>query len=159
MKAQVISFRCTLKNRLGQFISSSVSGEVVNQSQEEGSRWLRGLVAGLQNVKPGEKRCIMVSAEAAYGFYDPELAAEIPRSELKRGRKLKLGDELRMFSPERNCAKTFRVVGATPQSVFVDANHPLAGQDLVFDVEITSARELEEGEDGFPKPREARSFH
>ncbi|MEW6056680.1 MAG: FKBP-type peptidyl-prolyl cis-trans isomerase [Bdellovibrionota bacterium] len=141
MKAQIVSFRCILKNKLGQVLSSSVNNDVINQL-EEGTENLKGLVAGLQDVKKGEKRQIFVPADQAYGLYDPGLVVEVPRNQLARGSHLELGNEIVTRSTADGRVRTFRVVDAVEDCVVLDGNHPLAGQDLTFEVEITAAREV-----------------
>ena len=145
MRVQIVSFRCVLKNKLGQFISSSVNQEVVTTaSHDDEDAILPDLVEGLRGLKKGQKRKINVAAERAYGFYDPKLVVEVSRTEIPRGRQLRAGDSVKgNFAGEGRMA--FRVVSATSAYVMLDGNHPLAGQDLVFDVEVTSSRtEFEE---------------
>lgn len=140
MKAQIVSFRCILKNKLGQIVSSSVNNDVINQL-EEGAKNLKGLVAGLQDVRAGEKRQIFVPADEAYGHYDPQLVVEVPRSQLLRGESLGVGDEILGQCTIDGHIRTFRVINALEDAVILDGNHPLAGQDLTFEIEITAARE------------------
>ncbi len=140
MKAQIVSFHCVLKDKLGQVISSSFNSEVINQLEKDGD-FLRGLVAGLQDVKTGERRKIHVSADQAYGLYDPELVVEVPRRELQQGRQLGIGNEIVTRSTEDGHTRVFRVVNTAVDYVVLDGNHPLAGQDLIFEIEVTAARE------------------
>ena len=139
MKVQIVSFKCILKNKLGEIVSSSVNYDVINQL-EEGTKSLKGLVAGLQNVKAGEKRHIYVPADQAYGLYDPKLVVEVPRKQLLRGDQLEVGSEIMTRSTEDGHLRTFRVINAAEDYVVLDGNHPLAGQDLTFEIEITAAR-------------------
>jgi FKBP-type peptidyl-prolyl cis-trans isomerase SlyD len=140
MKVQILSFHCVLKNRLGHFISSSFNQDVINQL-EEGTGKLQALVAGLQDSKVGEKRQVKVSAVEAYGLYDPELVEEVRRSDLTDGDKLVVGSEVIRHSRDPGENEIYRVTHATQSSLTLDGNHPLAGQDLVFDIEIVTARE------------------
>lgn len=152
-KVQVISFSCVLKNKLGTVLAESVQTQVVNSLEHGGD--LKELVRGLQNVKPGERRVIEVSAEKAYGFYDPDLQGEIPKENLSNGSRLTVGDTLQLFSPEKNISRIFRVVEVDSNEIYVDGNHPLAGQDLIFEVEILDARNLrpDESLDLFVNPK------
>ena len=141
MKAQIVSFHCVLKNKLGQVLSSSFNQDVINQLESEGGR-LKGLVDGLQNVTQGEKRQVAVSAGEAYGLYDPKLILEVPRAELALGHRLVLGNEVaRQASANHGESRMFRVIRTSDLSVTLDGNHPLAGQDLIFDIEVVSARD------------------
>jgi FKBP-type peptidyl-prolyl cis-trans isomerase SlyD len=137
MKAQIVSFHCVLKDRIGKIISSTFNHDVITYIQGQNDQ-LQGLVEGLQNLKKGEKRKISVAAQKAYGFYDPELVVEFARRSLEHGSELTAGQEVTTeLNGER---RTFRVIKASRDSVTLDANHPLAGQDLVFEIETTAAR-------------------
>lgn len=143
MKAKIVSFNCILRSRVGnRFISSSFNHDVITTPNGAGASdaLLSGLADRLQDLKTGEKRRIFLTAQEAYGFYDPELVRECSRGEVSDGERLEVGCEVlaRAASGER---KMFRVVEAKAGSVTLDANHPLAGMDLIFDIEATEARE------------------
>lgn len=149
MKAQIVSFHCVLKDKLGQVLSSSFNQDVINQlesGQASGNdSRLRGLVAGIQNVRPGERRQFTVPAREAYGPYDPDLVLKVSRSDLLLGDRLVVGSEI-VSQPDRDgVQQTYRVVEVHPTRsgdiLVLDANHPLAGHDLVFDIEVVSARD------------------
>jgi FKBP-type peptidyl-prolyl cis-trans isomerase SlyD len=161
MKAQVISFNCVLKDPLGRVISSSFNNDILTdivgpamadqnclspvlaRSQPGYSDFhepIKGLVEGLQGLKKGERRTILVNAERAYGFYDPDLVMKIARKKLPHGEALEIGYQVVTQAKDGEC-RIFRVIEADVQSVTLDGNHPLAGQDLCFDVEATSTRE------------------
>jgi FKBP-type peptidyl-prolyl cis-trans isomerase SlyD len=145
MKAQVISFRCIMKNKLGQILSSSFIREAINQS-DSGNDRLPGLVNGLQSVQVGEKRTIAVPADHAYGIYDPELIIELRRSELAYGDRITRGSQILRRHGHSSEERLFRVIRLDGDSVIIDGNHPLAGHDLVFEVEILSAREAQDAD-------------
>lgn len=154
MRAQVISFHCVMKNRLGKVLSSSFNQNVINQRESENDR-LPGLIDGLQSVKTGEKRSILVPADLAYGLYDPALIVELRRSELEYGDRLALGSQILRSVGHASEKHLFRVIQLNDDSVIMDGNHPLAGHDLVFEVEIVSAREVQDDdflEDSLPIP-------
>lgn len=142
MRAQIISFHCVMRNKLGQVLSTSFNQDVINQRDIENDR-LPALVEGLQSVEVGEKRSITVSADGAYGIYDPGLVIELRRSELEYGARLILGSQiLRRHGPGSE-PRIFRVIRLNKETVVMDGNHPLAGHDLIFEVEIVSAREAQ----------------
>lgn len=141
MKAQVVSFHCILKNKLGQVLSSTFNNEVITQPGVGNGQILKGLVDGLQNIKKGERRLINVSAEQAYGFYDPGKVIHCRRDEVPRGSSLKIGDQVLMKSDDDGTRLSLRVASMDPEWVTLDGNHPLAGQDLVFEIEATQARD------------------
>jgi len=145
MKAQIVSFHCVLKNKLGQILSSSFNQDVINQIKKtdlpSDNQKLRGLIAGIQNVCKGEKRQFTVTADNAYGPYNPDLVLNVLRSDLLTGDGLVIGSEIVSQSGPNDSRQTFRVVQIIGEILVLDANHPLAGQDLIFDIEVVSARE------------------
>lgn len=141
MRIQIVSFHCTVKNNLGQVLSTSTNQDVVTTLDEKEVSILPGFASALQGLKQGEKRRVKLSAEQAYGLYDPELQIAIPRSKLARGKELKIEDQVVGRFTNEKTPRVFRVVSEDSKKVLLDGNHPLAGQDLVFDIEVTSARE------------------
>ena len=141
MRVQIVSFHCVLKNKLGQFISSSFNQDVTTSSLAPQAPMLPGFIDALKNLKKGEKREISLSADQAYGFYDPSLVMDIPRSKLSRGKQLRTGDVVHGMFKSDQTPRDYRVASCSSQSVSLDGNHPLAGQDLIFNVEVTACHE------------------
>lgn len=148
MKAQVVSFHCVMKDSLGRIISSSFNQDVITElpsSQTETTdQNLRGLIQALRDVRTGEKKKISVSAREAYGLYDPKLLIVLKRSDLPKGQRFRLGTEVVMEG------RSYRIVETDANTVTLDGNHSLAGQDLHIDLEIVEAREAEA--DDFDRP-------
>lgn len=142
MKPQVVSFRCILRDTIGQHISTTVNLDVLNQSGEGDD--LPRLAERMQGLRPGEKRKIALSAGEAYGFYDPNLVLETSRREICRA-KVRVGDQVEVVD-EAGDARPFRVTKLLGGRVWLDGNHPLAGRDLVFDIEVTDARDATQEE-------------
>ena len=139
---QIVSFHCVLKNKLGKVISSTFNQDVITEPLEGSAEkdHLRGLVDGLKNLKKGEKRQIMLTASEAYGFYDPSLVIEVSRKSIFQSRNIQIGSEVLAQAPNGE-NKVFRVIQILGGKLVLDANHPLAGQDLIFDIEATEARD------------------
>lgn len=142
MNGQIVSFHCVLKDRLGRVISSSFNQNVSTQDSPSGQ--LRGFSRGMQDLKVGECRKIFVGAEEAYGFYDPNKIVELSRDELPE--QIRLGDVI-MVGANNNAPQSHRVVGMTGELVTLDGNHPLAGQDLIFEIEAVEVRD-DDGAEG-----------
>jgi len=164
MNAQIVSFHCVLKNRLGHVLSSSFNRDVINQPALQGAenhpeavhQRLRGLAAGIQNVRAGERRQFMVPAEEAYGPYDPGLVVEVRRAWLSEGGRLDIGSEVRGKVGPRGRNLVYRVAQIKGDLLVLDANHPLAGHDLIFDIEVVSARDARQEDFGEPEPGAVR---
>lgn len=137
MRAQVISFNCVLKNKAGQLISSTYNREVLTLSEREPGGFLSGLNKNLQNLKKGEKRIIAVAAEEAYGLYDPQKVILFPRKKLPN--TARKGDLINIVS-KTGVQRSYRVLELHSDFASLDSNHPLAGQDLIFEIETLEAR-------------------
>jgi FKBP-type peptidyl-prolyl cis-trans isomerase SlyD len=139
MKAQIVSFHCILKNKVGTIISSTFNHDVITHVERPGNQ-LKGLIEGLQNLRKGDKRSISLSADQAYGFYKPDLVIEVSRKRLTQSDKLQVGNQVLAQSDDGE-TKVFRVTQINGNSVTLDGNHPLAGQDLIFEIETTETRD------------------
>lgn len=138
MAVQVVSFYCVLKNNLGQVISSTFNRDVLTGGAQKTNR-LDALAEALQNLQKGEKRKINVRAEQAYGYYNPELVLVRSIEEIEFDEPLRLGEQVTYVRDGKKQA--YLVTEINNDSVTLDGNHPLAGQDLVFEIEATEARE------------------
>lgn len=139
MRAQIISFKCIVKNKAGKFISSTYNHDVLTVSETPSHSFLSGLNKNLQDLKKGEKRVISVLAEEAYGLYDPKKVILFPRRKLPGNvKKGMLVHIVRKSGVQRG----YHVVELhSAELVSLDGNHPLAGQDLVFEIEAIEARD------------------
>lgn len=136
MSIQVISFNCLLKNKAGQFISSTFNRDVLN-SLENPEAMLYGLAKGLQNLKKGERRSIALTASEAYGLYDPQKVIFFPKSKLPQ--HVRVGETISIVG-KSGTVRVYKVLHLHDDMVSLDGNHPLAGQDLVFEIEALAAR-------------------
>ena len=139
MKVQVVSFLCILRNRTGEVISSTVNQEVLT-GLEGYSGMYAALAQGLTCIKEGEKRTIFIPADQAYGLYDPKLVIQVPRSKLNLEHPVHAGHQI-VIEDESKRTRTFYVKKVSTSLLTLDGNHPLAGQDLIFDIEATAARD------------------
>lgn len=89
----------------------------------------------LVGMAPGEKKKIVVSPEDAFGDYDDECVFTIERSQLPDDMQPEVGMELEL-TDEDDESVAVTVVDLTDTTVTFDANHPLAGEELTFDIEL-----------------------
>lgn len=144
MGAQIICFNCVLKDKYGTLISSSVNRNVLTSLPGEGGL-LSGLAKGLQHLTKGEKRSIALSAEQAYGFYDPKKVILFPLRKIPDFAHLRVGQPVSIVGKSGE-VRTYRVLQIYGEMVSLDGNHPLAGQDLVFEIETLDVRDATEEE-------------
>jgi FKBP-type peptidyl-prolyl cis-trans isomerase SlyD len=138
MRAQVISFNCVLKDKAGRVISTTFNREVLTATGVTQTEVLSGLNKGLQNIKKGEKRTIALPAIEAYGLYDPKKVILFPRKKLPNS--IKKGELIKIVC-KNGIERSYRVLEIYDDLVSLDSNHPLAGQDLIFEIETLEARE------------------
>lgn len=88
-------------------------------------------------MEPGEKKKILIPAADAFGEYDKERVFTVPRTDLPEDLVPEVGDEL-VLSNEDDEDLGVTVLEASADSVTFDSNHPLAGENLTFEVELVS---------------------
>lgn len=96
---------------------------------------IQGLDEQVQGMNVGDKQTLTIPADAAYGPHRPEGVQSVPRSQIPDGVDTSVGARLQATGSDGR-AMTLTVIDNTEDAVTVDANHPLAGKDLVFDVEL-----------------------
>jgi peptidylprolyl isomerase len=91
--------------------------------------------AALIGMAPGEKKTVNVPSDDAFGDYDGEYVFTIDRSQLPDDLQPETGMELEL-TDENDQSLVVTVTEVTDKTITFDANHPLAGEDLVFDIEL-----------------------
>ncbi|MBI1363754.1 MAG: peptidylprolyl isomerase [Proteobacteria bacterium] len=136
MSQKVISFHYTLKDDKGAVIESSKGGEAM------------AVLTGSDSILPkvektllamgiGDKKSVKLSADEAYGPYDERLVGQAGRNELPE--QLEVGMQ---FTAQQGAHMSIVTVTAFDDNVVhLDANHPLAGKALEFDLEVTGSRD------------------
>jgi FKBP-type peptidyl-prolyl cis-trans isomerase SlyD len=137
MPKSVVTFHYTLRTKDGQLLDSSSGGQPI-AFLEGGGQIIDGLEEALRGAAAGAKLKVEVAAARAYGVRDASLVKTVKRGMLPVD-ELKLGD---MFQTGQDRhAPVVTVTAIDGDDVTLDANHPLAGVDLVFDTEIVEVRE------------------
>ena len=94
-----------------------------------------GFEKAVIGMSPGDSKTETVAAEQGYGPYWKEMVQAVPRNEFPKGIEPKVGQMMRIGTPD---GKMFivRIMEVTETDVTLDGNHPLAGKDLTFDIEL-----------------------
>ena len=137
---RVISFHYTLTNKAGEVIDTSRDSADPFAYIEGSSQIIPGLEKPMALLNVGDKRKIEVEAVNAYGAHDDQLIVEVPKSKLPNSEELQADDQFQAEGPNGEML-LFRVVEIIGDQVKLDGNHPLAGEDLIFDVEVTGVRD------------------
>ena len=134
---------------------TNAEGETLDQSQGEPLAYLHGagnIIPGLEKAlvgkTVGDKFTVNVPAAEGYGEYNADLVQEVPKQMFQGVENIEAGMQFQAQTDDGVQIVTVKSVEG--ENVIVDANFPLAGQDLTFDVEIVgireaSAEELEHG--------------
>jgi peptidylprolyl isomerase len=96
-----------------------------------------GFENGVREMEVGEKKTIHIPASEAYGEHRPDMVLEFPRTQLPEGVEPEVGMVLQLQGPQGQPIPA-KVVEVTDEAIRLDANHPLAGQNLNFELELIS---------------------
>jgi len=119
-------------------------GTIFDTSLQEGRTPLKAILGqgllipgfenGLIGMEVGEQKTIEIEPQDGYGVFSEELIHEIPKTQVPEG--VKVGDMLTGDGPMGPVQ--VKIVDVKESTVVIDANHPLAGKKLIFDLEVVS---------------------
>lgn len=139
----VAHFHYVLKNGDGEVLQSSRDSEPMAYLHGQG-----GIIAGLEEEMvgkaAGDRFEASIPPEKAYGEHDPDRVQSVPREAFAGVDQVEPGMVFSAQTDQGEFPITVREV--SDETVVVDANHQLAGQTLVFDIEVTDVREATEQE-------------
>lgn len=133
----VVTMHYTLTDDIGEILDSSAGGEPLTYLHGHGNI-IPGLEKALEGAAVGHRSKVDVTAAEGYGEKNPDLVFEAPREHFPPEMELKEGARVYAEGPEGPIS--FSVVTLTEKGAVLDANHPLAGKRLHFDVEIVELR-------------------
>ena len=137
-KHSVVTFHYTLKNAAGEQLESSREGDAMTYLHGAGNI-IPGLEKAMEGKASGESFVVTVEPAEAYGERQPANIQRVSTKHFRDVKALKPGQVLGLQTKQGPVQVTVVKVGRF--NVDVDANHPLAGQALTFDVEVTGVRE------------------
>lgn len=136
MTLRRFTFHYTLRDPHGRVLDTSRGGAPMTCLEGAG-QIIDGLEEPLRQMTAGEKRRVVVPPELGYGLREAALVQRVPKASLPVT-DLKVGEQFQA-GPDRQ-APVVTVVAIEGDEVLLDANHPLAGQELHFEVELVAAR-------------------
>ena len=127
-------------NYTGKLEDGTIFDSSLNEGREpltavlgEGSL-IKGFENGLIDMVEGENKTIEIESSDAYGDYREDMISDIPKTQVPEG--VSAGDMLQGFGPMGPI--NVKVLEVNEETVKLDANHPLAGKKLIFDLEVVS---------------------
>ena len=136
MSNQVITFDYVLTAKGGQVIDASAKGKPLIFISGLG-QIIPGLETVLLGMEPTQKKTVTIEAKEAYGVHDETLIYKVERSKLPTP-EIKVGDMFEVGQGDQYSPVTITAING--DEITLDGNHPLAGQDLTFAVEIVGKR-------------------
>ena len=137
-KGRVVRMNYTLRDESGTTIESSLGKEPLTYLHGLGSL-IPGLEKILDGSQAGLKTTVTVLPRDAYGEKDPQAVIQAARGDFPEGLTLEPGIEVQAETPDGPIS--FIVISLEGDEVVLDANHPLAGKTLTFDLEVLEVRE------------------
>jgi peptidylprolyl isomerase len=132
----VAKIHYTMKLPSGEVVGTSRGGRPLDVKIGKGTV-VEGLEKGLIGMQPNESRTIRVSPEEGFGSRNEKLVLTLAREEVQTDAELVPGRPIQFRSGVAETVN-FVVIAVTEDTVTLDANHPLAGQTLTFDVVLVA---------------------
>ncbi|MCK0124440.1 peptidylprolyl isomerase [Gelidibacter sp. F2691] len=137
-KNDTVKVHYTGKLTNGQVFDSSLEREPLEITIGEG-KLIPGFENAILDMKVNDKKTVEIAKEEAYGDVQQELFHQVQKEQLPQDVKPEVGMGLASKGPD-GTEHQFRVVDVKEDHIVVDGNHPLAGQDLVFDLELVEIK-------------------
>ena len=100
---------------------------------------IKGFDNGVTDMKVGDKKTLNIPVEEAYGPKNDELIMEFPKQNIPSDLNPQVGMELQMSNPQGQVFPV-KVTAIGSEFITLDANHPLAGEALIFDIELVEIK-------------------
>ncbi|HXU82570.1 MAG TPA: peptidylprolyl isomerase [Polyangia bacterium] len=135
---KVVTIDYTLTDEQGEVLDTSQGQEPLVYIQGSGTI-IPGLEEALEGKQVGDALSVKIDPSRGYGERDEELVQEVPRERFPAGGEITVG--MRFHAQGTGGSHVVTVVAVDDKKVTVDANHPLAGVTLSFDVKVLEIRE------------------
>lgn len=123
----------------GKLNDGSVFDSSVNREPLEFEVGAGMMIAGFDNavngMKVGDKKVAEIPAAEAYGEKNDDMIVSVPKAQLPPDLNPEVGQQLSMQQPNGQAIPVV-VTNVEAETIEIDANHPLAGKDLIFDIEL-----------------------
>ncbi len=126
-----------------EYIGRLIDGTVFDQSPEDRplhfiigrQEVIAGFEEAVEDMYQGESKTVTIPCEKAYGISKPELLEQVDRSIFDKEVELQVGGQLEITNHDGSVFYVM-VREMTEDRVTLDANHPLAGKDLTFEIKL-----------------------
>ena len=118
----------------GTIFDSSVNREPLQFTLGKG-QVIPGFEQAVVGMNTGDTKTTTIPADKAYGPYKKEMVLEVSKAELPKGIEVQVGQQLQITQPNGQ-AFIVTAINMSESHITLDANHPLAGKDLTFDIQL-----------------------
>ena len=122
----------------GTVFDSSVNRDPLQFSLGQG-QVIAGFEEAVVGMSPGDSKSVTIPSEQAYGPYQDELVIVVDEQQIPSELSVEVGQQLQMRHSNGQ-AVPVTVTDIAEDKVTLDANHPLAGKDLTFDIELVTVQ-------------------
>ena len=133
-KGDKVKVHYTLKDINGEVVESSINSSPIEFTIGEGNI-IPGFEKNVVGMEPKDRKTIKILPEEAYGSHDEKMIFEFDKKNAPGDFDPQIGQTIQMHRPDGK-AFTVTVVSRTEKGYMMDANHPLAGKELLFDLEL-----------------------
>lgn len=133
-KGDAVKVHYTGKLQDGTVFDSSANREPLQFTLGDGNM-IKGFDAAVQGMEIGQEKSVTIPSNEAYGDKRDDMMLDIPLAQVPPHIKPEIGMELSLQNQQGQPVPV-KVVGVDEEKVTLDANHPLAGQDLIFDITL-----------------------
>lgn len=132
-----LRFRLTLED--GTLVDQTEDGDTLTVDMSSDEVLIDGLRHALLGLKAGDRETLVIPPESGFGFRDPEAVQQMPLADFPPGIKPKPGRIIGFTLPDGEMIPG-AVLDIEGDQVTVDFNHPCAGHEVTFQVEILSVK-------------------
>ncbi|HSJ69782.1 MAG TPA: peptidylprolyl isomerase [Anditalea sp.] len=133
-KGNTVKVHYTGKLKDGTIFDSSENREPLEFTLGDGNM-IKGFDAAVQGMNVGDDKSVTIPSDEAYGEKKDEMLVDIPRTQVPADIQPEVGMDLSIQN-QQGQPMPVKVVHVDEEKITLDANHPLAGQDLIFDIKL-----------------------
>jgi FKBP-type peptidyl-prolyl cis-trans isomerase SlyD len=142
-KNSVVTIDYTLKDDAGEVIDTSEGGDPLAYLHGA-HNIIQGLESALDGKSVGDKLQVIVTPEEGYGVFNEELRGNVARDAFEGVDEIEVG--MQFHAQTEHGHQVVTIVGVDGDTITVDGNHPLAGKNLHFEVEVMDVRKATDEE-------------
>ena len=118
----------------GSVFDSSEGGEPLAFTIGAG-QVIAGFEEAVIGMTPGETKTVVITADKAYGPHVADMVIDVDRSQLPEHMTPEIGQVMQLHVPDNDPVRVM-ITGISESKITLDANHPMAGKDLTFEIQL-----------------------